>query len=70
MILLLVKAQLAGTSQIGKPEGGALDLQLLAPKFELPLENLTWRVAMSGKWDVKHQDGSFQFVREEAAPAP
>ncbi|HEX7576474.1 MAG TPA: hypothetical protein VF430_00400, partial [Verrucomicrobiae bacterium] len=31
------------SSEVGKP-GGAVDLSLQAPKFDLPLENLTWRV--------------------------
>ena len=32
------------------PGERALDLELVAPKFDLPLENITWRVSLSDKW--------------------
>ena len=38
------------SSEVGKAGAGALDLSLLAPKFDLPLENLTWRVFLNDKW--------------------
>jgi hypothetical protein len=40
------------SSRIGKAGSRALDLELLAPKFDLPLENITWRVYLSEKWRV------------------
>ena len=52
----------------GSPKTRALDLALLAPKFELPLEDISWRVSMSDKWRVKHWKGSLQFDREETSP--
>ena len=42
-----------------------LDLQLLAPKFDLPLENITWRVSRGGQWLVQHWSGSLQLERQE-----
>jgi len=38
---------------------------LFAPKFDLPLENLTWRVSLSEKWQVKHWSGSLQLDQDE-----
>ena len=41
------------SSEIGKSgEAGteSLDLQLVAAKFDLPLENITWRVYLNEKW--------------------
>jgi hypothetical protein len=49
----------------GKPRGGALDLNLLAPKFDLPLENLTWRVFLNDKWQVKKWSGALQLQQQE-----
>jgi hypothetical protein len=51
-------------SEVGKP-GGAMDLSLLAPKFDLPLENLTWRVFLNDKWQVKKWSGALQLQQQE-----
>jgi hypothetical protein len=40
-------------------------LELLAPKFDLPLENITWRVSLNDKWQVKHWNGSLQLENDE-----
>ena len=53
------------SSEVGKPGGGSLDLDLLAPKFDLPLENLTWRVFLNDKWQVKKWDGALQLQQSE-----
>ena len=52
------------SSEVGKP-GGAVDLSLLAPKFDLPLENLTWRVFLNDKWQVKQWSGTLQLQQQE-----
>jgi len=49
----------------GKPGGSTLDLNLLAPKFDLPLENLTWRVFLNDKWQVKKWSGALQLQQQE-----
>jgi hypothetical protein len=54
--------------RVGVPAQRALDLELLAPKFDLPLENLTWRVSLSEKWQVKHWSGSLQLESEGVLP--
>ena len=53
------------SSEVGKADGGSLDLDLLAPKFDLPLENLTWRVFLSDKWLVKKWNGAMQLQQSE-----
>jgi hypothetical protein len=54
------------SSQAGQPSGRSLDLELLAPKFDLPLENVTWRIHLGEKWDVKRHAGTLQF--QDAQP--
>src|SRR5207244_13216865 len=41
------------TSQLGTTGAHHLDLELLAPKFDLPLEHITWRVYLSETWQFK-----------------
>jgi tetratricopeptide (TPR) repeat protein len=52
----------------GAAEAHELDLECAAPKFDLPLENITWRISLSDKWRVKHHDGALQLQEEELAP--
>jgi hypothetical protein len=54
----------------GSAGSGALDLELLAPKFDLPLENITWRVSLGDKWQVKHWGGSLQLQSQETIATP
>jgi len=42
-----------------------VDLSLLEPKFDLPLENLTWRVFLNDKWQVKKWSGTLQLQQQE-----
>jgi hypothetical protein len=53
------------SSRIGSANRRALDLELLAPKFDLPLENITWRVSLSEKWKIKHWSGTLQLQDEQ-----
>ena len=58
------------SSRIGNPGTTALDLQLAAPRFDLPLENIVWRVYLNDKWELKKWTGSLQKQEERvAAPA-
>ncbi len=52
------------SSQIGEAGKSSLDLQLHAPKFDLPLENITWHVYLNEKWQIKKWTGSLQMQRE------
>jgi hypothetical protein len=54
--------------KIGAANPTSLNLELLAPKFDLPLENITWKVSLSDKWQVKRWAGSLQLERDEIAP--
>jgi len=54
--------------RVGSANRRALDLELFAPKFDLPLENLTWRVSLSDQWKLKHWSGSLQLEQEEVVP--
>ena len=60
-----VPVEIFFSSDVGKAGGSALDLDLLAPKFDLPLENLTWRVFLNDKWQVKKWTGALQLQQQE-----
>jgi hypothetical protein len=60
-----VPVEIYFSSDAGKPGVSALDLNLLAPKFDLPLENLTWRVFLNDKWQVKKWSGTLQLQQQE-----
>ena len=60
-----VPVEIFYSSTVGKAGASALDLDLLAPKFDLPLENLTWRVFLNDKWTVKKWDGALQLQQSE-----
>jgi hypothetical protein len=59
-----VPVEIFFSSEAGKAGGGSLDLSLLAPKFDLPLENLTWRVFLNDKWQVKKWSGALQLQQQ------
>jgi hypothetical protein len=63
-----VPVELFFTCKIGTANRQGLNLELLAPQFDLPLENITWRVLMSDKWQVAKGSGSLQFESEETLP--
>jgi hypothetical protein len=48
------------SSRIGKGGSGSFDLALLGPKFDLPLENITWQIYLNELWKVKKWSGSLQ----------
>ena len=60
-----VPVEIYFSCQAGQPDGSALDLSLLAPKFELPLENLTWRVFLNDRWQVKKWTGTLQLQQQD-----
>jgi hypothetical protein len=57
------------SSRIGKPGRQALDLELLGPRFDLPLENIRWQVYLSEKWQLKDWAGSLQLQEQKTVPA-
>lgn len=60
-----VPVEIFFSSEVGRAGASALDLNLLAPKFDLPLENLTWRVFLNDKWQVKKWSGALQLQQQE-----
>jgi hypothetical protein len=60
-----VPVEIYFSSRAGKPGVTALDLNLFAPKFNLPLENLTWRVFLNDKWQVKKWSGALQLEQQD-----
>lgn len=63
-----VPVEIYYSSQIGRPDAQALDLELLAPKFDLPLENITWHVHLNEKWRVKDWTGTLQMQDQRVTP--
>jgi hypothetical protein len=60
-----VPVEIFFSSEAGKGGASALDLSLIAPKFDLPLENLTWRVFLNDKWQLKKWSGALQLQQSE-----
>jgi hypothetical protein len=63
-----VPVELFYTCKIGDAGHRSLNLELLAPEFDLPLENITWRVSLSEKWELKKWSGSLQLQNDEVIP--
>ena len=64
----LVPVEVFYTSKIGAANGRALNLELVAPRFDLPLENITWRVGLNEKWEIRKWKGALQLQGQEASP--
>ena len=63
-----IPVELFYSSQIGSAGARALDLELLACKFDLPLENITWRVYLNEKWQLKDWTGTLQLQEVQIVP--
>jgi len=48
------------SSRIGQAGSRKLNLALHGPKFDLPLENITWQVYLNDKWQLTAWSGSLQ----------
>lgn len=55
------------SSDVGTARSRKLDLKLLGPKFDLPLEDITWQVFLNDKWDVTDWKGTLQLSEERYA---
>jgi len=58
------------SSRIGNPGAGRLDLALLGPKFDLPLENITWQVYLNEKWHLTDWAGTLQLQEDARIAQP
>ncbi len=65
----VIPVSLFYSSQIGEAGTSQLDLKLQAPKFDLPLENIIWKVYLNEKWEVKKWTGSLQLQSEQIVSA-
>jgi hypothetical protein len=48
------------TSPAGRARPEALDLALVGPRLDLPLENVTWQVFLHDRWRLKDWSGTLQ----------
>jgi hypothetical protein len=62
-----VPVEIFYTSRVGEGGRRALDLELFAPKFDLPLEDITWRVFLSEKWKLSQWSGALQLQQDQLA---
>jgi hypothetical protein len=58
------------SSRIGSPGARKLDLSLLGPKFDLPLENITWQVYLNDKWKLEDWKGTLQLQEDSRIAEP
>ena len=65
-----VTVEIFHSCSAGQAGARSLNLALVAPKFDLPLENITWKLSLSDKWRVKQPTGSFQLARQETTSRP
>ncbi len=49
------------TSPAGRAAPDELDLALVGPRLDLPLENVTWQVFLNDRWRVKYRSGTLQW---------
>jgi hypothetical protein len=64
-----VTVEIFHSGRAGQADSRSLELALLAPKFDLPLENITWQLSLSDKWRVRHWSGSLQLEQQQVVPA-
>ncbi|HKX62048.1 MAG TPA: hypothetical protein VJS65_09390, partial [Verrucomicrobiae bacterium] len=63
-----VTVELFYSSRIGQRAKRDLDLELAGPKFDLPLENITWQIHLNEKWRLDHWKGTLQLEQESTIP--
>ena len=65
----VVPVEIFYTCKPGDMSRRALNLDLVAPEFDLPLENISWRVSLSEKWELKKSTGTLQLSQQEIIPS-
>ena len=63
-----VPVELFFSSAAGHAAPRALDLDLLAPKFDLPLEDVTWNVYVNDQWRLQPPTGTLALAAAAVAP--
>ena len=62
---IFCSSDISKSSKSGEPGSRSLNLQLVAAKFDLPLENITWRIFLNEKWQLTKWTGSLQLQEDE-----
>lgn len=57
------------STRLAGPTRRKLDVTLFGPQFDLPLEDITWRVFLNEKWHISDTAGSLQ-LQEEVYVSP
>jgi hypothetical protein len=57
-------------SHAGRARPRALDFALHGPRFDLPLENVTWQVHLDDKWRLDDWGGSLQYQGQTTLAVP
>jgi hypothetical protein len=65
-----VPVELFFSSDAGKMDARSLNLDLFAPKFDLPLENVTWNVYVNHQWQIQHPGGTLEWQPGETDVTP
>ncbi len=55
--------------QAGTARTRALDLDLVGPQFDLPLENITWRIYLGEQWKLTDWKGALQLQEQQLLDA-
>jgi hypothetical protein len=63
----VISVEIFYSSDVGDPKSRRLDLSLLGPKFDLPLEDITWHVFLNEKWNVTDWKGTLQLSEKAYA---
>ena len=58
------------STRIASPATRKLDVTLFGPKFDLPLEDITWRVFLNQKWRISETGGALQLQEEVQVSSP
>ena len=62
-----IAVELFYSSTVGGARGRTLNMNLDGPKFDLPLEDITWQVYLNEKWQVKDWKGTLQLFEAREA---
>lgn len=55
---------------VGRIDPQALALQLPAPRFDLPLADITWQIYLNDTWKISDTAGSLQLAEHRRLPPP
>jgi hypothetical protein len=65
-----VTVEIFYSSRTGNVGARAFDVQLVTPKFDLPLENIRWQVYLNDKWRLRHWSGTLQLEEQADVVRP